>query len=362
MILLLLGIVSLILGSIHEKQFVVSSYTKDGVSDVKLMNFPKRGVPRLYSELYEGNNPSYFTAGDKKALYFVNEVSSFKGRDGGGITYVRVSKKGLEPVIGSEVNQGGGGPCFITMSHDRKFLLTANYGSGSVSVVSLNAAGLPGKVTETLFFQHHDSLESHPHMILFNPVKGVYYITDLGLDRLFIFTLDSETGQLKPADIPYIDIPKESGPRHMVMNRRCTVLYIADELNSTISVINISGDRPVAEKTISALPDGFTGENASADICLSHSGKFLYITNRGNNSIGVFRVQPGGKLTLTGHVSCGGNWPRNMTIDKSGRHMIICNQRSGDLAFFRINRRTGIPKKEDYSYKLNAPSCVKFIE
>jgi 6-phosphogluconolactonase len=362
-VLILLCFVSLILYSLrHDRKFVVSSYSNGTEYDVRQMSYSRKGAPRLFSQLSEGNNPSYFTVADKKRLYFVNEVPSFIGKEGGGVSMANVTKRGLESVVGSAVNQKGGGPCFITMSHDRKFLLTANYGSGSVSVLRLTSTNTPGEVTDAVFFDHPDSIASHPHMILYNPSKDFYYVTDLGLDRVFIFRLDATTGKLKPADTPFFAVAKGSGPRHMVMNHKSTVLYIVNELNSTVSVFNISGEIPVAIQTINALPADYHGINASGDICLSPSGRFLYLTNRGSNTIGIFKVLRGGKLECTGHVSCGGDWPRNMALDKRGRYMIICNQRSGDLAFFKINRRTGMPVKEDYSYKLNAPSCVKFIE
>jgi len=362
-VLIILCFVSLFLYSLHhDRKFVVSSYSKGGSTDVRLMSYSHKGAPRLFSELSEGNNPSYFTIADKRTLYFVNEVPSFIGREGGGVSMARVVRKGFESVVGSAINQRGGGPCYITRSYDKRYLLTANYGSGSVSVVRLTAANTPGEVTDIVFFDHPDSLTSHPHMILFNPSKDLYYVTDLGLDRIFMFKLDVTTGKLEPAAIPYIDIAKGSGPRHMVMSHSSSILYVINELNSTVSVLDVSGDKPVVMQTVNALPENYSGVNASGDICLSHSGRFLYITNRGSNTIGVFRVRKGGKLELAGHVSCGGDWPRNMALDKRGRRMIICNQRSGDLAFFRVNRRTGLPVKEDYSYKLDAPSCVKFIE
>lgn len=360
-ILVLLCMVSLILGIRKERQFVVSSYSANNMSDVRLMEFAHNGEPRLVSEIGVWNNPSYFTFDNDRSLYFINEVSSFGGREGGGITTMRKMKNELQLVIGSSLNQAGGGPCFVTLSDDKRLLITANYGSGSVSVVKLGVDGLPEKVTDTVFFAHPDSVQSHPHMVLFNPAKKVYYVTDLGLDRIFVFTLDNEEGKLVAAATPYVDVEKGNGPRHMVMDKKCRVLYVVNELSSTISVYDIRPEVPVLKQTISALPGDFKDKSYSGDICLAPSGKFLYVTNRGSNTIGVYRVQ-GESLTLAGHVSCGGNWPRNMAVNKSGKQMIVCNQKSGDLAFFKINRKTGMPEKEDYSYKLNAPSCVKFIE
>lgn len=343
-------------------RFVVSSYSKPDTADVRLFEINNKGIVNLFSEKALANNPSFFGQGINGLLYFADEVSSFNGNEGGGITTLRVNETGLETIEAGSINQGGGGPCFITMSQDKGYLITANYGSGSVSVVKTDDNGMPVNITDTVFFSHPDSLVSHPHMVLYNPVKEVYYVTDLGLDRVYIFTFNITTGKLIPAEIPFFDVEKGSGPRHMVMDDKYVNLYIANELNSTVSVYNMSGNRAVLEQSISALPDDFKGISYCGDICLSPSGNYLYVTNRGSNTIGVFKVEDGGTLSLAGHVSCGGNWPRNMALDIEGKNMIVCNQRSGEISFFRINEKTGLPEKTSYSYKLNAPSCVKFIE
>ena len=341
---------------------MVASYSATDTSDVRLFSLKENGIVGLESENIVANNPSYFIQGSNGHLYFANEVSTFYGSEGGGITALRLTEKGIETVDAGNLNQGGGGPCYITLSHDGGYLITANYGSGSLSVVRLSSTGLPENVTDTVFFAHPDSLASHPHMVIYNPVKEVYYVTDLGLDRVYMFKLDLISGKLNPLSPSFIDVEKGSGPRHMVMDKKFVNLFIANELNSTISAYDVSGLVPVLKQCISALPDNFKGTSYCADICLSPSGDYLYVTNRGNNTIGVFNVKEGGTLSLAGHVSCGGNWPRNMALDKEGKLMIICNQRSGDIAFFSIDSKNGMPVKEDYSYKLYAPSCIKFIE
>lgn len=359
--LALLCVVSLLLGLRREKQFIVSSYSAAGESDIRLMEFARNGEARVVSGTSIGNNPSYFSLSQHKTAYLVNEVDSFAGRRGGGITIMRRTNKKLGHLIGSAVNQNGGGPCYITISNDKKHLLTANYGSGSVSVVSLDLSGMPEKVTDIKFFDHPDTVASHPHMILYNKAKKLYYVTDLGLDKIFIFGFNEAEGKLVPAAVPSVDVVKGSGPRHMVINKNRKMLYVVNELNSTVSAYDIRSEVPVLKNTVSALPAGYSKESYSGDICLAPSGKYLYITNRGANTIGVFRVK-GSDMSLKASVSCGGDWPRNIAVNRKGERMIVCNQRSGDLAFFRINRRTGMLIKEDYSYKLNAPSCVKFIE
>ncbi len=360
-LLVLFCLVALFLGKRKDNFFMVSTYSENGHSDVYLMGFSRGGEPQLINEASVWNNPSYFTQASDKTIYMVNEVQSFAGRDGGGISVMRVDHRELNPLVGTAINQGGGGPCYLALTDDDRYIISANYGSGSVSVVSLNAEGIPEKVTDTIFFDAPDSVVSHPHMVFYNSTKKLYYVTDLGLDRIYLFSFDAVAGKLVAAATPFITVEKGSGPRHMVTDKGEKNLFVVNELGSTVTVFDITGEVPVLRQTISALPEGFTEKNYSGDIALSPSGRNLYVTNRGDNSLAVFNVS-GGTLELAGHVSCGGNWPRNMAISKDGKRIIVCNQRSGDLAFFRVNRKTGMPEPEEYTFRLNAPSCVKFLK
>jgi 6-phosphogluconolactonase len=186
------------------------------------------------------------------------------------------------------------------------------------------------------------------------------YLTDLGLDRIVIYDFDAVSGHLKQIENGIIDLPAGAGPRHFVFNSAGTKLYVICELNSTVSVydVNINGGlRPV--QTLTTLGDGFSGESACADIHLGKGEKYLYGSNRGENTIVVFSVASDGKLTLAGRIPCGGNWPRNFVIDPSGKYLLVANQKSGDISLFRINEKTGIPEYKD-DYKLNTPACLKF--
>lgn len=338
-----------------EKTFIASGYSGDGAADVIQCRLDGNGTIEKVSEVTVGDNPSFFTFGKEGLIYLVNEVDTFDMKAGGGITTLRYDKKtrSLERV--SSMNQGGGGPCHITVSVDGKYLITANYGSGSVSVVKLNGEGIPEKVTDVIFYGE----KSHPHMTIHNPRLHTYYVSDLGLDRVHQLKLDTTLGLLMNADIAYFDCEPGSGPRHMAIDRSSANLYVINELNSTASVFNILSDTVTARQTVSTLPEGYTDKSYCADLHLSRSGKKIYGSNRGHNSIVTFRVGADGKLSEPSHRNCGGNWPRNFALSPSDKFFLVANQRSNEISVIR----EGCTGDEAVSkLTLNAPSCIRFLK
>jgi 6-phosphogluconolactonase len=357
--ILLMTLIAVISSCSHEeKVFVASGYSAEGQPDVKMFKVSSEGVPEALSDFTCGENPSFFTPGRKGLFYFVNEVDSFNNKPGGGITTLRLDPKTNTFTRLGSINQGGGGPCHVLLTDDNKYLLTANYGSGSLSVVSVNDSGIPEKVTDKLQFGE----KSHPHMVIFNPVKQVYYMSDLGLNRIYIFRSEINEGILLGDETSFIQMEEGTGPRHMVIDKACRNLYVINELNSTVSVIDITAKVPVLKQTIGTLPEGFTGKNYCADIHLSPSGKFLYGSNRGHNSIVVFSVARIGELTMKGHFPCGGDWPRNFAVNGIGNTLAVANQRSGLLSLFSTEKSGGAIDEKGQSIPFNTPACIKFIK
>ena len=338
------------------------TYTETGQKGLYLFDLnPEAGTIRLLSEADAGPNPSYFCVSKgKKLIYAADEAMVFNGIKGGGVTALKYTDEtgAVEKV--RELLVPFGGPCFLSLSPKDDFLLFASYSSASIAVVKLDEKGLPNVVTDTISFPTIDGKVSHPHMISFDPAGKKVYLTDLGLDRIVIYDFDAVSGHLKQIENGIVDLPAGAGPRHFVFNSAGTKMYVICELNSTISVfeVNINGGlRPV--QTLTTLGDGFSGESACADIHLGRGEKYLYGSNRGENTIVVFAVESDGKLALAGRIPCGGNWPRNFVIDPSGKYLLVANQKSGDISLFRINKKTGIPEYKD-DYKLTTPACLKF--
>lgn len=341
--------------SMDNSIFIASGYSGGGAADVLLCRLHGDGSIEKLSEITVGDNPSYFTFGPGGLIYLVNEVDTFDMKAGGGITTLRYDKKSRSLGKVSSINQGGGGPCHITVSKDGKYLITANYGSGSVSAVRLNGEGIPGKVTDVILYGE----KSHPHMTIHNPRLHTYYISDLGLDRVHQLKLDTTLGLLMNANIAWFSTEPGSGPRHMAKDRSSANLYVINELNNTLSVYNILSDAVTLRQTVSTLPEGYAEKSYCADIHLSRSGRKIYGSNRGHNSIVTFRVGADGKLSEPSHRDCGGNWPRNFAVSPSGKFFVVANQRSNEISVLR----KGSSSDEAVSTQaLNAPSCIRFLK
>lgn len=338
-----------------DNTFIASGYSGDGIADVILCELHGNADIGKISEITVGDNPSFFTFGRGGLVYLVNEVDTFDMKAGGGITTLRYDRKSktLEKI--SSINQGGGGPCHITVSVDGKYLITANYGSGSVSVVRLDGEGIPQKVTDVIFYGER----SHPHMTIHNPRLHTYYVSDLGLDRVHQLKLDTTLGLLMNADIAYFNSEPGSGPRHMAIDKSSANLFVINELNSTMSVYDILSDTVTVKHTVSTLPEGYGERSYCADIHLSRNGNKIYGSNRGHNSIVTFRVGVGAALSEPDHLGCGGNWPRNFAVSPSGKLFLVANQRSNEITVVREGGNSDVTVS---AMTMNAPSCVRFLK
>jgi len=336
--------------------FLVSGYSSEGKADVMLCSFNGKGSAQMLSEVTVGNNPSFFTFGKHNLVYFANEVDSFNLSPGGGITTYSFDEESKQFARESSVNQGAAGPCHITLSNEGRYLITANYGSGSVSVVRLNHDGIPERVTDVIFYGER----SHPHMTLYNPRKQIYYVSDLGLDRIHQLRLDTTIGRLMTEDVPYLKCVPGSGPRHMAIDKNNVDLFVINELNSTISVFNILSDTTDIKQTVSTLPQGYQDTSFCADLHLSANGRRLYGSNRGHNSMVTFAIGAGGRLSSPVHQSCGGNWPRNFAADPSGKYFVVANQKSNEVSVIPAGKNKS--DEAGTSLQFNAPACIKFMK
>ena len=199
-----------------------------------------------------------------------------------------------------------------------------------------------------------------PHMTVYNPRKQIYYVSDLGLDRIHQLRLDTTIGRLMTEDVPFLKCSPGSGPRHMAIDKNNVDLFVINELNSTISVFNILSDTTDIKQTVSTLPQGYQDTSFCADLHLSANGRRLYGSNRGHNSLVTFAVGAGGRLSSPVHQSCGGNWPRNFAVDPSGKYFVVANQRSNEVSVIPADRSKS--DETGTGLKFNAPSCIKFMK
>lgn len=362
--LILIPFVFSLTGCSEKTRLVTGTYTESGNPGLSVYDFNSvNGSLELLSQSDAGPNPSFFCFSKKKRLiYVINEVSEFNGDRGGGLTTLKYDRSFRVIDIISGIPVPGTGPCYVSLTPDNGYFLIANYGSGSVTVVKLDDDGIPVKISDTIIYKNRGEKISHAHMILSDPSGRRIYLTDLGLDRIMIYSLDKYSGKLIPFNEDGINLSTATGPRHFVFSKDGSVIYVIGELNSTISAYKVDDIKGLIHfQTVSTLRDGFTGVNSSADIHIGKSGDYPYGSNRGENTIVTFKILKDGKISLAGHTDCGGDWPRNFTIDPSGRYILVGNQRSDKVTVLKVDAVSGMPSEICGDVIINAPACLQFI-
>jgi 6-phosphogluconolactonase len=321
----------------------------------------KLGTPAIVSDTAA---PSYLTI-DGRYLYAVNEV-----KDGALSSFAIDSGSGkLTPVNSMSVKSSG--PCYVAIDKAGHWAITANYSGGSVTVLPIGSGGRLGEPSE--FIQHKGSgpnrdrqTAPHPHWVGFIPKANLVLVADLGIDSIAIYNFDSKKGTLTVGNPAFMTIPPGSGPRHAVMHPNGKFFYVMTELTSMVAeyYFEIDLKRFTAVNSVSSLPEGFKGENTGAEIALHPSGKFLYASNRGNDSIAVFSVSDPkrGTLKLVEHVPSGGKMPRQFEIDPSGHWLLAGNQGSDNIAIFSIDASTGKLTASGTVTGVEKPTCIKFAK
>jgi 6-phosphogluconolactonase len=316
-------------------------------------------------------NPSYVTLSpDGRCLYAVNEITGGRG------PYGTVSAFAVDPVTGdlSYLNQQsthGLAPCFISIEPEGRYCLVANYETGSVCVLPVEKDGSLGEATGTVQFSgsgpNRERQEGpHAHMILPGPDHRFILAVDLGADRLLAFRLDMERGILIAADPPWTQLPPGTGPRHLAFHPHRPFAYVISELQSSVTAFEYREQNGTfeARQIISTLPAAFKGQNLGAEIKVAPSGRFLYASNRGSDTLAIYTIdQETGQLSLVGHESTQGAGPRFFTIDPSGALLLVANQDSGTVVTFWIDQTgaapTGLLQATGHVAAVPTPVCLQ---
>ncbi len=320
----------------------------------------KLSAPELATE---APSPSFLAISPNgKFLYAVAETD---GKDGGGVLAYALDAKTGELTKLNQGTTGGSGPCHISIHPKGEYATIANYGGGSTAVIKL---GSDGKLGERVGFVQHKGTSAdksrqegpHAHCSFFDP-EGKYILTvDLGIDRVKVFTLDPSSG-LKEETEADIVTPPGTGPRHIAIAPDEKFAYVCGELNSTVNVVELGGDgKNKIVQTLSTLPEPVKG-NSTAECILSPNGKFVYVSNRGHNSIAVFKVGEDRKLTAVGHITGDIKIPRNFNIDPSGKWMLIASEQGEKVGVWELDEKTGLGKETGNTVKISKPVCVKFV-
>jgi 6-phosphogluconolactonase len=312
-------------------------------------------------------HPSYFAiAPNRRFLYSITEGH---GQDDSSVSaFALDAAQGKLTLLNSQP-AGGAGPCYVEVDSSGKNALIANYGSGSVAVFPLAAAGTLNPVSA--FVQDHGSSVNpdrqtgpHAHCIVTDPTDRFALVCDLGLDKVLSFKFDSADGSLRANDPAFVTTKPGAGPRHIAFHPNGHWAYVSDEMASTITGYSYDAAAGALREiqTESMLAKDFAGQNTAAEVAVHPSGKFVFCSNRGDNSIAVFGCDADtGRLTFVERDSTAGKTPRQFEVDPTGAYLLAGNQDSDTVVVFRIDKATGHLQPAGDAIHTDNPMCIKCL-
>lgn len=309
-------------------------------------------------------NPSYLAIHpSRRYLYAVNEIYT---AEGGGVSAFAIDAGSGALTFLNRQPSHGGAPCHIIVDRQGRHLLLTNYQTGSVAVFPLEADGRLAPASDVV--QHAGSSVNpqrqqgpHAHSINLDPSNRYALVCDLGMDKVLVYRYDAERGRLTPHDTPWAESRAGAGPRHLDIHPSGRWVYVINELDLTVDAFAFDRDAGTLRHTqrVPTVPDGVTGSRSTADIHCAPSGKFVYGSNRGHDSIAAFAVdEQTGHLTPLGQTPTQGRTPRNFVIDRTGTWLFAANQDSDTIVTFRLDPHTGALEASGLVASVPTPVCV----
>ena len=318
----------------------------------------------------ETPNPSFLALHPNgKYLYAVNETHDGPGNSG------MVTAFAIDPATGrlTKINEQpsrGADPCHLAVDATGQYLVVANYTGGNFVIFPLSEDGHLAAASSALTNRgvgpNHERQDGpHAHDVVFDAANRFLIAVDLGLDQLFVYRFDPAQGTFTFGEPASARVPPGSGPRHFAFHPDGRHAYSINELDNTVTALewDPSAGKLTADASVSTLPAGFTGENSTAEIEVDSRGRFLYGSNRGHDSIAVFRINPAsGAVTLIAHTLTRGKEPRHFALDPTGRWLVAANQNSNTLAVFRVDQTAGTLSPVGDLVSVGSPVCVLFAK
>lgn len=345
----------------------IGTYTRHGRSEGLYVYRlePRHARFELLQTVGAMEDPSYLAlAPGEGCLYAVNESA-----DEGGVSAFAVDPASSRLTLLNTVSSQGAHPAHLSVDPSGRWLLVANYTGGTIATLPIRADGSLAEAADVV--RHTGSGPNparqegpHPHMIVAAPDGGFVLVPDLGLDRVLAYRLEPGSGRLRAQPEADARLAPGAGPRHVAFGRGGADVWCVNELHVTVSVFERQPERGLGgpKQTLSTLPEGVqaTAKDSAAAIVVHPSGRFVYTSNRGHDSIAAFAVdQSSGQLTPLGHTPCGGRTPRDINIDPSGSLLLVANQSSDNVAAFRIDARSGA--LEPAGPPLEVPSPARLL-
>lgn len=312
-------------------------------------------------------NPSFLaTDRNYRNLYAVSEL---EGKAEGNVASFSINRTDGSLKLLNTQPSGGLAPCHLAVDHTDRTLVVANYTSGGVSSYPIEKDGSLGPMA-SLMTAHGSSVNKerqegpHAHETVISADNRRVYVPDLGLDHIRIYRLDAATSKLTPNDPPFGQVDPGRGPRHMAFSHDEKYAYVLSEIEPFVTVFRHDTSTGALHEiqSVDTISRDFKGENSGAELRLSPSGKYLYASNRGNDSIQVFAIDPAnGNIRRIQIISTGGKTPRGFAIDPTGQFLFAGNQDSNKLAIFRVNRETGELSDTEQRFDVPSPVDVLFV-
>jgi 6-phosphogluconolactonase len=361
----------------HQFLVYVGTYTAEGSTSKGIYAYrfdPNTAVLTSIGLAGETTNPSFLAVHpNHRFLYAVNEVGNYNGEKSGAISAFAIDRRTGKLTLLNQVASKGADPCYIIVDKTGKYVLVANYTGGSVAVFPVLEDGRLGEASS--FIQHtgHGADPErqegpHAHSIDLSADNRFAIVDDLGLDETLVYRFDSAHGSLALNDPQlYTTLARAdpgAGPRHFAFHPSGKFAYVLNEMGSTVSVFSYESSRGILRplQTISSVPKDFSGHKEAAEIQVHPSGKFLYASNRGHDSIAVFAIDAGkGTLTLIEYAPTKGQTPRSFEIAPGGSVLFAANEKSDNIVVFRINPQTGRLTPTGKVLDVAQPVCVKFV-
>jgi len=354
-----------------DQLLYVGTYTASGRREgIYLVRMNRQsGKLRRVGAVDAGENPSFLaTHPNGRVLYAVNEVEKYNGKASGAVSAFAIARDTGALTRRNEEPSEGAAPCFVSVDRSGRVVLVANYTGGSVALLPIKADGSLAPAASVV---HHAGTgpnterqeAPHAHCIITDPSNRFVLSADLGADRVFLYRLDLDGKSLRHLEGGDAVMRAGAGPRHLAFHPTLPLVFVSTELDSTVATLRFDAESgklsPLEPR--STLPAGWKGTNYPADIHVAPSGRTLYVSNRGHNSIAVFSVAPAtGALALEQVVSTGGDWPRNFSLDPTGRWLLVANQKSDSVVVFGRDEESGRLTPTRQRIAIPSPVCLRF--
>jgi 6-phosphogluconolactonase len=318
----------------------------------------------------ETPSPSFLEIDPQRRLLFaVNEVETFQGKPTGSVSAFKIDEATGKLTLINQQPSMGTGPCHVVLDRTRRNLLVANYNSGSVAVIPVGADGrlaAPSSVIQHTGKSVHPQRQAgpHAHCVTLDPANQFAFVCDLGLDKVMAYRFDAAQGKLTAAEPAFAALKAGSGPRHMAFRPDGKFAYVLNELNSTVTAFSYdaTSGKLTEMQTETTLPPYYDGKNSTAEVAVHPSGKWLYVSNRGNDTVVLFDINKDkGTLTYTEEQNTGGKTPRHFGLQPNAKHLAIGNQGSNTVLVCRVDDGNGRLKPSGVLAEVPAPACVVFL-